>query len=377
MSFYAFYFVLYAQVALGITFMPLWLRSQGLTETGIGILLAVAAMLAVGINPLVGGVADRTRRNKAMLIGLIVLATLASFAFLAQLAPVLVASVFLVYRLVSAPLIPLSESILIANLAAYRLEFGWVRALGSASVVATTLLCGFLVDWTGPAAIVSMLAVILLMQIVLSTALPNARRDGSDTAISPAAIAKTLRNRGFLLLIGSAAISQACHGVFYAYSTFRWLEAGHSTSAIGVFWGIGVGAEIVAFACGRQITASLSPARIIAVACLAGTLRWGLFGLSAGLLPTLAVQILQGATLGMTQVGVAAYLRQNMPSEFLASATGVYSACGGLFTGLCILIGGRLYLAGSGNVFLFTAALCILALFFASLMVRFERPAQT
>jgi PPP family 3-phenylpropionic acid transporter len=372
MAFYAFYFALYASVAIGITFMPLWLRSQGLTEQDIGICIAVASILAVVINPLVGGAADRTRRNKAILTGLIVLACLASFILLAANGPLMVACAYLVARMVSAPVIPLSESILIANLAAHGLEFGRVRAWGSASVVVTTLVCGFLIDWTGPTTIVVMLTFVLMMQAALSTTLPNAGHGMQSNPISAAAIASALRNRGFLLLIGSAAISQACHAVFYVYSTFRWLEAGHSTSSIGVFWGIGVAAEIVAFAFGSRITARLAPGAIIGLGCLAGVLRWGTFGLSAQLLPTLFVQILQGATLGMTQVGVAVYLRRHIAPEFLSSASGSYAASAGLLAGLCILVGGRLYAADSGSVFLFTSALCALALIVAISMMRLE-----
>jgi PPP family 3-phenylpropionic acid transporter len=212
-----------------------------------------------------------------------------------------------------------------------------------------------------------------MMQAVLSTALPNAGRGTHSKPISAAAIASALQNRGFLLLIGSAAISQACHGVFYAYSTFRWLEAGYSTSAIGVFWGIGVAAEIIAFAFGSRITARLAPGAIIGLGCLAGVLRWGTFGLSAQLLPTLFVQVLQGVTLGMTQVGVAAYLRRHIAPEFLSSASGSYAASAGLLAGLCILVGGRLYAADSGSVFLFASALCAFALIVAVSMIRFER----
>lgn len=187
-------------------------------------------------------------------------------------------------------------------------------------------------------------------------------------AITFAAILRALRSRSFLMLLGSAAILQACHGVFYAYSTFRWLEAGHSTSAIGIFWSIGVGMEIVAFVSGRRITARLSPGKIILIASIAGIFRWGIFGLSADLVPTLIVQLLQGATLGLTQIGVASYLRQSVAPEFLSSASGVYSASVGLITALAILVSARLFPISSGYVFLFTALLCAFGTVAAAMM---------
>lgn len=368
MAFYAFYFGLYAQIAIGITFMPLWLKAQGLSEATVGMCMAAAAIIAVVVNPLVGTFADRTRLNKAILVALVICATIAALALNAISGAFLVAMVFLIFRSLVSPLVPLAESILIANLTAYRLDFGLVRAWGSASVVVTTLLCGFLVDWFDTRVILYLLLVILVAQIVTSNGLP-ARARGGQPAITFAAIQRALRNRGFLLLLGSAAISQACHAVFYAFSTFRWLEAGHSTSAIGIFWSLGVGVEIVAFVFGKHITARLSPGKIILIACIAGILRWGIFGLSADLAPTLLVQVLQGATLGLAQVGVASYMRQNIAPEFLSSATGVYHAGAGLIAALAILVGAQLYPISSSYVFFFSASLCAFAALVASLMV--------
>ncbi|MCG6115250.1 MAG: MFS transporter [Mesorhizobium sp.] len=368
MAFYAFYVALYAQIAVGITFMPLWLQAQGLSEAAIGTCMAAAAIIAVVINPLVGTFADRTRLNKAILVTLIICAAVAMLALTSVSGVFLVALVFLVYRALISPLVPLAESILIANLTAYRLDFGQVRAWGSASVVATTLLCGFLVDWSDTSVILYLLLVILLAQIVTSNGLP-ARARGGQPPITTALILRALRNRGFVLLLGSAAISQACHGVFYAFSTFRWLEAGHSTSAIGIFWSIGVGVEIIAFVFGRHITARLSPGKIILIACIAGILRWGIFGWSADLGPTLVVQFLQGATLGLAQTGVASYMRRNIAPEFLSSASGIYHAAAGLTAALAILVGAYLYPLGSSYVFFFTATLCALATISATLMV--------
>ncbi|MGY6708829.1 MAG: MFS transporter [Rhizobiaceae bacterium] len=372
MAFYAFYVALYAQIAVGITFMPLWLRAQGLSESTIGTCMAAAAIIAVVVNPLVGTFADRTRLNKAILVTLIVCAAFAMLALNAVSGVFLVALVFLLYRALISPLVPLAESILIANLTAYRLDFGQVRAWGSASVVATTLLCGFLVDWFDTRVILYLLLVILLAKIVTSNGLPARARTGQPL-ITTAVIVRALRNRGFLLLLGSAAISQACHGVFYAFSTFRWLEAGHSTSAVGIFWSLGVGVEIVAFVMAKHISARLSPGRIILIACIAGILRWGIFGLSAELGPTLVVQLLQGATLGLAQTGVAAYMRRNIAPEFLSSATGVYFASAGLFAALAILAGAYLYPVSSSYVFFFTALLCAIAAIAATMMVQEER----
>jgi hypothetical protein len=58
--------------------------------------------------------------------------------------------------------------------------------------------------------------------------------------------------------------------------------------------------------------------------------------------PTLFMQLLQGATLGMTQIGVAAFMRQHIPPRFLWSAAGTYAAS----WGLSVYLRRRAYLRG-------------------------------
>lgn len=374
MSFYAYYFALYAQIAIGISFMPLWLQSAGLSIQEIGTTSATASLLAVLINPIAGGMADRTGQAKVILIGLILLALFANFGLQLATTPFAIAAIFLLSRFVSAPLIPLSESILIANLAAHRLEFGKVRAWGSAAVVITTLVCGYLVDWQGPTVIIVMVSLVLVSQALLASALPRRARI-RDNSTSVASIGKAIRNRSFLLLVGSASIAQACHGVFYAYSTFRWIEAGHSTFAIGIFWALGVSVEIIAFALGSRLSSRLTAGKIIAIGCAAGALRWGTFAYSADLYPTIAMQILQAGSLAMSQIGVATYMRRNIPNAALSSATGTYAAGTGLISALFILTAGQLYALDSALVFMSTSMACIFAAGVALLLVRREKHA--
>ncbi|MBJ7578447.1 MFS transporter [Devosia sp. MC532] len=376
MSFYAYYFALYAQIAIGISFMPLWLQSEGLSIQDIGTMTAAGALLAVLINPIVGGLADKTGQAKFILLGLIALALFANAGLQLASTPVAIAGIFLFSRFVSAPFIPLSESILLANLASTRLEFGKVRAWGSGAVVVTTLLCGYLVDWQGTAAVIVLVSVVLVCQAVLASALPRRTRT-RDQATSLATISTAIRNRSFLLLVGSAAIAQSCHGVFYAYSTFRWIEAGHSTLAIGAFWALGVGAEVFAFALSSRVSARLTAGKIIAIGTIASVLRWGTFAYSADLYPTLFMQLLQTGSLAMTQIGVATYMRRNIPVEALSSATGTYAAGTGLISALFILVAGQLYALDSALVFLCTSIACIFASIVALLLVRTENNSAT
>ena len=76
----------------------------------------------------------------------------------------------------------------------------------------------------------------------------------------------------------------------------------------------------------------------------------------------IVVQLLQGATLGLGQVGSAYYINSAVPVRILSSGTGVYSASTGLLAALLIFVGGLAYPAIGGGIFLISSGLCLLAL---------------
>ena len=149
MAFYAFYVALYAQIAVGITFMPLWLKAQGLSEATIGTWLAAAAIIAVVINPLVGTFADRTRLNKAILVTLIICASNSRRLRLTAVSGVfLVALVFLVYRALISPLVPAGRIDPDCEPDGLPAGFRPGSRLGlGLRWSPRRFLCGFLVDW--------------------------------------------------------------------------------------------------------------------------------------------------------------------------------------------------------------------------------------
>ncbi len=314
--FNTYYVALYAPIAVMISFFPLWLRSQGLTDADVGVCLSLGSILAIVANPIVGVIADRTGRRERLLIILgSTTALMSLFNFIAE-GFTIILMVYLSVRLFSSGLIPLSESIVLANMKWLDLDFGRIRSWGSAAVVALSPILGILIDRTGPTAIIVVLSMAYAIQAFVACALPVQIKEERTRERGPSApMREVLRIPGFNLLLGSAAISQACHGVFYTYSTFYWLAAGHSAMTIGTLWALGVMAEIVVFKFSHLITRRFSFV-MIAAACGAGILRWGLLGLSGELPVAILVQLLQGATLALTQVGVAAYMNSAYPPEF-------------------------------------------------------------
>ncbi|MGO4329787.1 MFS transporter [Cupriavidus sp. 2TAF22] len=359
-SFYLYYIALYAPVAIAISFFPLWIRAQGLDEQQTGLVMALGAALAVLVNPAVGAIADQYRSRKAILLALVGGSVLSAGLLFSAEGFVGVLLVFLATKAFSASLIPLSESMALAGVPRYGFDFGRLRSAGSMSVVAVSVALGWLVDRAGTGVIAVAFLVAYLGQGMLALMLPNDSVAVRHAVKAP--LLQVLQVPGFSLFLASAAVSQACHGFFYSYSALYWKSVGFSASTIGYLWALGVLAEITAFAFGSLLAARISAPALIALACAAGILRWSLIGLAPTPGVAMLAQLLQGATLGFTQLGAAQYVRTRVPAPVLSSGTGLYSACAGLLTAASVFLGSYLFARVGGRAFLLTAVLCVLGL---------------
>ena len=367
-AFYLYYVSLYAPVAITISFFPLWIRAQGLSEQQTGLVLALGAGLAVLVNPMIGAMADQARSRKTILLAMVAASAMSAAMLTIANGFVGVLLVFLATRACSASLLPLSESIAIAGVARHGLDFGRLRSAGSMAVVAMSIVLGWLVDRAGTDIIAIVFLVAYIAQGIVGLALPGDAVRVGQRVQGP--IMQVLRRPGFLLFLCSAAVSQACHGFFYSYGVLFWKREGFSGATIGYLWALGVMAEIVVFTVGARIVSRASAPRLIALACAASALRWTLIGMAPRMDVAIFAQLLQGATLGFTQLGAAEYMRTRMPANVLSSSTGVYAAFTGLLTAVCVYAGSFLFANVGGRAFLLPATLCLLGVGSALMLAR-------
>lgn len=371
-AFYLYYVALYAPVAIIISFFPLWIRAQGLTDRQTGLVLALGSALAVVVNPLVGAMADQARSRKTILLVLVAGSVASAGLLFAVDGFVGVLLVFLAMRACATSL-SLSESIALGSVSRYGFNFGRLRSAGSMSVVAMSVILGWLIDRAGAGVIAWVLLVAYIAQGLFAMTLPGDSVRVGQRVRGP--VMQVLRLPGFALLLGSAAVSQACHGFFYSYSVLFWKSVGFPASVIGYLWALGVVAEIVVFSVSGRIVARIAAPGLIALACMAGVLRWTLIGLAPRVDVAIVAQLLQGATLALTQLGAAEYIRTRVPAAVLSSGTGVYAACGGLFTAFCVYLGSFLFPSVGGRAFLLSSALCTLGAILALILRARERRA--
>jgi PPP family 3-phenylpropionic acid transporter len=362
-------------------FMPLWFADRGMSAAGIGQVLAAAALLRVLAGPAWGNVADHIGRRRPVLF-------FAAFSAAGLGAAYIPAGGFLPLLLIAAAqgvassaINPLADSLALALAREGRIQYGPVRAVGSASFMVATAIAGWVLNLVGSWLVPWLLAVGYGTSAVLSVFLPEAAtppaasqrfvgvpgvslasarpnetpfiQAGRNTGSRTFGGLILFRDPAFRLAVGCTALIQGAHAAYYGFAALLWRSQGFSDTVIGLLIAEGIIAEILLFARGRRLIERLGPAGLTACAAGASVVRWTVTALAPSL-PVLAiVQPLHAATFAMQHLSAMLVLSRFVPAQRAATAQALHAALGyGAPAGLMMLLSGWLYARHGSLAFL-------------------------
>jgi PPP family 3-phenylpropionic acid transporter len=173
-----------------------------------------------------------------------------------------------------------------------------------------------------------------------------------------------LRLPRFASLVVVAALILGSHAMHDAFAVIRWTSAGVSASTASLLWSEAVAAEVlVFFFIGPAMVRRLTPAGAMAVAALAGVLRWGVMAQTSEVIALLLVQPLHGITFALLHLACMRLIARSVPAGLEGTAQALYGTVGiGAASALLTLVSGVLYGRFGAQGFWLMAALCALAL---------------
>jgi len=341
-----------------LPFLPAILAEGGLDAAQVGTVLAAGAVVRLVAGPLSGRLADQVADMRRLLALACVLAAMAAAGFGLLAGFALLLAVQVLHSAAAAPIIPLSDSQAAAAVRAGGFDYARVRAWGSITFILGAVAAGQATEWAGPRAVAWILAGALLLTALAALALPP---PGPRRAGPAGSLWAPLREAPFRRMLLVAALIQASHAAYYAFSTLHWQAAGLSAGFIGVLWGLGVLAEVLLFLRGGPLVDRLGLRALVAIAAAAGVLRWGLTAATTEPAALLLAQLLHAATFGVMHLA-AMRAMVRLPAEVSGRAQTLLSAGVSATMGLVMWLSGPLFAAAGGLVFLAMAGLCGVAL---------------
>ena len=376
------YVALYAAFGVASPFLPAFLFSRGVPPEQLGLILGAATALRLMSAPVAGHIGDSLRNLRAVLVVCSAMAALVTpvYSVLHGIVPLL--SISLVLAVMLAPTTVMADALALAasstalgGATAGRFEYGWVRGAGSAAFVAGILLSGTVVSALGLSSIVWLQTLLLAITAVAASRVPQnhvASRRPAD--VSRAGAIRLLRTPEFLTLLVTASLVLGSHAMHDTFAVIRWSSAGIGPTLSSLLWSVSVAAEVVMFfVLGPRLVDKLSPAGAMALAAIAGVVRWAAMAQSVDVLVLAVVQPLHGCTFALLHLACMRIIARVAPPGLEGTAQALYSTGAGAATAVFSFGAGALYARLGGEAFWFMAALCMLALPFAWLLRSADR----
>ncbi len=361
------YALLYASFGVASPYLPAFLETYGLQAEEIGFIFAAGTAVRLLSAPLAGRVADRWRAQRLVLAACAAAAAIAALLYLPASTFGLILLVSLVHAMALAPLAPLADALAVvaANRPRGGFEYGWVRGSGSTAFVMGSIVAGWSIASLGMAAILWWQSALLIATAIATRLVPEEHDEGpSQSAVANEGLTALWHSAVFRRIVLVAALILGSHGMHDTFAVIRWTEAGITPQTASLLWSLAVISEVIVFfIVGPPLVRRLTPAGCIAMAAMAGAVRWGVAAITTDVWVISLIQPMHGITFALLHLACMQLIATNVPENLEATAQAIYSTLGiGAATALVMLASGWLFGQMGGTAFALMSVLCLAAL---------------
>lgn len=366
------YAAVYAAFGVASPFLPSFFSTRGLPPEQLGLVLGAGTAVRLLTSPFAGRIGDLIQALRVVLVVCIAVAAAVTLGYLASHGFWNLLTMSLLHAASLAPITILADALALGSASPppgsgrRGFEYGWVRGTGSAAFITGTLLSGQAVSAFGLDVIVGLQAALLAAAAGAAVLVPELMHHRTAAALrAPAGgVLTLLRLPLFRNLVLVAALILGSHAMHDAFAVIRWSGAGISPVTASLLWSESVAAEVlVFFVIGPALVTRLTPAGALAVAALAGMLRWAVTAQTTDVMALALVQPLHGITFALLHLACMRLIASIVPQGLEGTAQAIYGTVGiGAAVALLTFISGLLYSRLGSQGFWVMAGLCALAL---------------
>ena len=370
LRFVALYAVMYAAFGVSSPFLPRFLDSRGLTPEQIGLFFGLGTAVRLVSTPVAGRIADLSGALRTVLALCIFAATGIGVMLLHAdgFAAYLVVSV--VHAAVLAPTTTIADALSVEAAVPRNhhrgFEYGWVRGAASGAFVLGSLAAGQVLATAPLDTVVWMHAALMGLAgciVPLVPPLDPTARATPEERSPVGGVALLLRRPAFRRLVIVAALVLGSHAMHDTFSMMRWHAAGIGPGAGSALWSESVVAEVlVFFVVGPALLRHIAPHHAMALAALAGVVRWTVVAWTTSLAALAITQPLHGVTFALLHLACMRAIAATVPPHLAATAQALYAVGATAVSALFSVLSGALYARLGADGFLIMAAVCAAAL---------------
>ncbi|MCH2159039.1 MAG: MFS transporter [Oleiphilaceae bacterium] len=364
-----FYFAYFALLGVMAPYLGLFLESEGFSAAEIGQLTGLLMATKVIAPNVWGLIADRTQK-RLLLIRLGAFLTLVSYlGFFFAESFWYYALMIIAFSFFWNAILAQFEVITLHNLGADVDRYSLVRVWGSIGFVVAVIALGYIFEERG----VGLFPIALLI-IMSGIALSTCMRFDEPVAQQGHEISHSLsedlkRNRAYLFFV-ICFLLQFSHAAYYSYFSLYMEQLGYDKLSIGIFWALGVIAEVALFFVMHHWHRKHAVPLIMGIALLFSALRWAMIaGASEYILVLVIAQLLHAFSFGAMHAVSIRFVHEHFHAKNQGRAQALYSSLGfglGGFVG-AFVIAALVEESGYANLFWISSLIVCFALFVLSL----------
>lgn len=373
--FYALYFALLGCIA---PFWGLYLQHLEFSASDIGLLMGMFGVVRI-LAPNIWAAQARHFNSTLHMIRLAGLLTVVSFTLIFVARDLVwVAVVMVAYGFFWAAMLPQYEALCMESLGNQLDRYSRVRLWGSLGFVITVGVLGAVFDQWG-IALLPVIMWILMVLITVNAWLVSQDKRPKEQVLGQASFLSLLTSKAVIGFIVVNIFLQISFGPYYTFFSIFLESAGYSASLIGVFWAIGVIAEVILFWQFGRIMHLMSWRTWIAVSLIVTGIRWALTGyLLHSFWTLILLQTLHAFSFAAMHAVSMRYIQSLFPGSLQARGQALYSSVSfGLGGAIGAFASGLLWESLGGTlVFLLAGIVSMLAAVIAIYTLDNEKTAQ-
>jgi MFS transporter, PPP family, 3-phenylpropionic acid transporter len=227
--------------------------------------------------------------------------------------------VSLLYAALLAPLTTTADALALAAAgpaegAGRRFEYGWVRGCGSAAFIVGSLLAGRIIVAADLDGIIWGGSAFLVAAAGAAMGVTARQRSATRSPAERPSIWALLRLTQFRLLLIIAALVLGSHAMHDAFAMIRWNAVGITPPTASLLWSESVVAEVLVFiAVGPWLLHRIGLTTAMAIAAVAGAVRWSVFAMTAEVAAMALVEPLHGLSFALLHLACMRLLTELVP----------------------------------------------------------------
>jgi len=320
-----FYFFYFSSLGALLPYWSLYLASQHYDARQISTLMAIM-MLTKVVSPILWGwISDHTgKRGSVIRVG--------SFAAIICFSLVFVASEFWWLALVMAmysffwnATLPQFEAITFNHLGDNSHHYSRIRLWGSIGFSVSASLLGGGLDYFGAAQLPWVVLALFVSIWLFSLWMPN--DNGQLHPVEHVNLWRVLKQPAVLALLVVCFLMQFSHGPYYTFYTLYLEKHGFSHTVIGIFWTLGVVAELLVFIVMQSLVEVMGLRRLLLASLLIAAIRWFLIGNFVDYWPILALaQLFHAASFGVYHATAIQFINRYFVGKNQGRGQALYSS---------------------------------------------------